>query len=110
KGPRAARPRPWPEKGDRRIAANGDELDLRSRLVELDPLTQRFVMEMRATEERGGELLRSDERLLAMTLYFTPEVVLMLERAGFADVQVRAGYEDRPAMSVDDFVVFVARK
>ena len=45
-----------------------------------------------------------------MTLYFTPELVLMLEGAGFVDVEVRGGYRDDPPTRTDDFVVFVARK
>ena len=45
-----------------------------------------------------------------MTLYFTHEIVLMLERTGFVDIELRAGYEDRPPTSDDDFVVFIAKK
>ena len=45
-----------------------------------------------------------------MTLYFTHEIVLMLERAGFVDIRVEAGYTGAEPTSDDDFVVFVARK
>jgi hypothetical protein len=45
-----------------------------------------------------------------MTLYFTHEIALMLERTGFVDIELRAGYDDRPPTSDDDFVVFIARK
>ncbi len=45
-----------------------------------------------------------------MTLYFTHEIELMLASAGFVDVELRAGYEDRPPTADDDFVVFIARK
>jgi len=38
------------------------------------------------------------------------EVGLLLEQAGFVDVELRAGYEDRPPTGDDDFVVFLARK
>jgi len=45
-----------------------------------------------------------------MTLYFTHELELMLGRAGFVDVEVRAGYGDEPATANDGFVVFMAHK
>lgn len=34
----------------------------------------------------------------------------MLEKTGFVDVAVRAGYADRVPTSEDDFVVFIARR
>ncbi len=45
-----------------------------------------------------------------MTLYFAHELVLMLEGAGFVDVELRAGYGERPPTGDDEFVVFVATK
>jgi hypothetical protein len=36
--------------------------------------------------------------------------VLLLERAGFRDVELYAGYELRPPTSDDAFVVLVARR
>ena len=45
-----------------------------------------------------------------MTLYFKEELVLMLERAGFHDVEVRAGYTGAEPTGEDDFLVFSARK
>jgi hypothetical protein len=43
-------------------------------------------------------------------MYFTHEVALLLERAGFRDVELRAGYEERPPTADDAFVVFLARR
>ena len=34
----------------------------------------------------------------------------MLERAGFADVEVRGQYNDLPATPEDDFLVYVATR
>ena len=45
-----------------------------------------------------------------MTIYFTHEVALLLEQAGFVDLELRAGYRNEPPTSDDDFVVFVARR
>ena len=103
-------PRPWREQGDRRVAADGSELELRSRIVEVDPLAQRVTLEIRAFLWDEEELAAEEEHTLAMTLYFTHELVLMLEVAGFREIELRAGYEDRPPTGDDDFVVFIARK
>jgi hypothetical protein len=59
---------------------------------------------------RDGELVESGTHMLNLNLYFTHELVLLLERAGFDEVQVRAGYEDREPTAEDDFHVFLARK
>ena len=45
-----------------------------------------------------------------MTVYFTNEIVPMLERAGFASIDLHAGYSDVVPTADDDFVVFVAKK
>jgi SAM-dependent methyltransferase len=103
-------PRQYREEGDRRVTSDGSEIELRSRVLEVDPLAQRVVIRIRADLWNSDERVAEEEHTLAMTLYFTHEIVLMLERAGFVDIQLRAGYDDRPPTSDDDFVVFVAKK
>ena len=103
-------PRPWGEPGERRRGSDGAEYALSARLVALDPLEQQTMFEMRAWMWRDGELVAEEEHRLDMTLYFTREIVLMLELAGFVDIQLRAGYEDREPTAADDFVVFIAHK
>jgi len=106
---RTSLPTPW-RGGERRTAGDGAEFELRSRLVKLDPVAQRVTLEMHATMSRDGNVLAEERHVLEMTLYFTQELRLMLERAGFSDVQVRAGYSEQPPSGDDDFVVFSARK
>lgn len=103
-------PSPWRSGGDRRAGSDGAEYELRSRVVDLDPLSQHVVLEMKAAMWRDGELQHEEEHVLRMTMYFTNELLLMLEAAGFVDVELRAGYEDEPPTSDDEFVVFVAKK
>ncbi len=110
KGERGELPRPWRDAGDRRVAPDGTEYELWTRLVDVDPLSQCVTLEMRAAMRRGGELVAEEEHVLKMTLYFTHELLLMLERAGFSDVDLRAGYTDAPPTGDDDFVVFIAKK
>jgi SAM-dependent methyltransferase len=107
---RSTLPEAWPPPGERRRAANGDEIGLVGRLVDLDPLEQRMTLQMRASLWREGQLLDQEEHTFRATLYFRNEVLLMLAQAGFTDVEVRAGYSDAPATAADTTVVFVARK
>lgn len=104
------RPEREPEPSSRRRASDGLDYELRSRLVALDPLEQTCRYEMKASKWRGDELLAEEEHTLDLTLYFTHELLLLLEQAGFVDVELRAGYRDEPPTADDDFVVFVATK
>jgi SAM-dependent methyltransferase len=109
---RGALPKPWRElaDGDRRQGSDGAEYALRSRIVELDPLAQCVTLEMRADMWRDGEHVAAEEHILRMSLYFTHELVLLLELAGFTDVTLRGDYTDEEPDADTDFVVFSARK
>ncbi len=65
---------------------------------------------MHALQWRDGELVAEERRRLTSNLYFAGELVLMLERAGFADVQVRGQYNDLAPTPEDDFLVYVATR
>ena len=103
-------PRPWRDQGDRRTGSDGTEYELRSRLVAFDPLAQLETIEMKAAIWRDGERVVEEEHELRLTLYFTHEIVLMLEAAGFVEIELRAGYADEAPTGDDAFVVFIARK
>jgi hypothetical protein len=45
-----------------------------------------------------------------MSMYFTHELVSLLELAGFTDVTLRSDYTDDEPSPDTDFVVFIARK
>jgi hypothetical protein len=53
---------------------------------------------------------RAEGTGLSPSLSFRNELLLMLARVGFTDVEVRAGCSDAPATAVDTTMVFVARK
>ena len=109
---RATIPRPWnpPGEAERRRGSDGAEYALQSRVVDFDPLEQRMTYEMRAEMWRDGDLVCEEEHVLHINLYFKNELLLMLERAGFGDVNVYAGNSDRPPTPDDDFLVFEAKK
>jgi len=103
-------PEPWPEEGIRKRTASGDEIELRARLVDLDPMEQRQTLEMRAELWSEGRLVAQEERLLQENLYFRNEILLLLANAGFTDVSVRAGYNERKPTGDDTMLVFIARR
>ena len=103
-------PQPWPANGTRRQAANGDEYELRARIVDLDPLEQRLTLQMRAVLWRAGQRVAEEEHTLQENLYFRNEVLLLLAAAGFAEVTVQGGYTAAPATPEQTMLMFVARK
>jgi SAM-dependent methyltransferase len=108
-GHRGDIPRAWPAEGDRRRTADGDEIELFTRVMAFDPVAQRHVIEMRARLFRAGDLVREEHGTLSENLYFAQELLLLLSVAGFRGVTVEAAYTGRPATAEDSEVVFIAR-
>jgi SAM-dependent methyltransferase len=103
-------PEQWPEEGTRKQAVNGDEIELRARVIDLDPTEQRLTLEMRAELWRAGRREEQEEWLLQENMYFRKELLLLLENAGFGTISVRAGYSPEEATVDDTMLVFVAQK
>ena len=103
-------PEAWPGTGDRKRASNGDEIELRSRRIDLDPVEQVWTREIRATLWRDGEVVKEEVHAMRERAFFRNELLLLLAQAGFADVEVRGGYDDRQAKGDDLMLVFLARK
>jgi hypothetical protein len=104
-------PREWRdvERDQRRRAADGSELALRARTAELGD-DGHVVYQMRAWRWIDDELVAEEQHTLRLTEYTTDEVEAALHDAGFATVELRAGYEEREPTPDDAFVVFVARR
>jgi SAM-dependent methyltransferase len=94
---------------DRRRTGDGFEIELRTRTVDVDPLDQTAVLEIRAEKSRDGRLIAAEEHMLSMRMYFRDELLLMLERAGFDRVDVRGGYADEQPTADHEFLVYIAR-
>ena len=107
---RRALPEELPPPRDRRLASDGGEYTLRARVLDLDPLEQRVTLGMHAERWRDGELEAEEDRTLTINLYFRNELLLLLERAGFADVRIEGDHNDLPPTADDEFLVFVAKK
>lgn len=101
-------PRRW-SRPDRRQAADGTFLELSARHVAFDPLAQNRTSEIRIDHLNGDALIAREEYALTAQIYFLPELLLMLESAGFGDVEVHAGFEERPPRPWEDgYVTLIA--
>ena len=109
-GHRPGYPEPWPDEGDRRRAADGDEIELFSRVEEFDPLAQQVVLGMRALLWHDGSAVREELYRLRECVYFAQEIVSMLTEAGFRDVGIEGNYTGRPATGDDADVIFVGKR
>jgi hypothetical protein len=102
-------PGEYDERGWRR-ESDGTEYRLRMRTLDVDPLAQRLTMEMQASIRRGEEVVEDETLVLAMTLYTANHIELMLEVAGFEDIELRADWTDAEPTRDTPTVVLLARK
>jgi SAM-dependent methyltransferase len=104
-------PRNWSRKADRKTAADGTVLEMRSRQIAFDPLEQSYEAEISISHFEGEQLLGSETSRLMGSIYFKNEIVLMLEAAGFEAVSVKSGSDDRaPLAWTDEYLLFIAGK
>ena len=103
-------PEPWPPPGERRRAPDGTEYELSSRVLDADPLDQTLTLEIHAEKWRDGELDAEEKHVLLLRRYFRDELLLMLARAGFSEVDVRGDYTDDEPTADSEFLVYIARR
>ena len=106
----AGLPEPATAPQSRRRVSDGSELGLKVRVVELDPLEQTQILEICAERWREGAIEAEETHRLNVNLYFKNELVLMLERAGFVDIQVCGDHNDDAPTTDDAFLVFAAHR
>ncbi len=107
---RAELPEPWPEEGQSKIASDGAEYVSRFRTLEIDPLEQSYLRQVRLEKWVQGKLVANEEYTLRGYMFFRNEVELMLMLVGFQDIIVLGDYTDEPATADHRELVFVARK
>jgi SAM-dependent methyltransferase len=100
-------PEPWPDREPRRVS-DGSELLLRTRVTAVDPLDQTLSYDMWA--QRLRQVVEEERHTLTERMYFRDELVLLLERAGFGEVEVRGGYDDADPRPDHEFLVYIGQK
>lgn len=103
-------PEPWPPPGERQCTAEGNEYELRARAVDVDPLDQTLTLEIHAEKWSDDRLAAQEKHQITIRSYFRDELLLMLDRAGFADVEVRGDHTDEQATAEHEVLVYIARK
>lgn len=101
--PQPARPEPPAE---RLQGSDGAEYSLRGRIVEVDREARRVTRAIQAWQWRDGELVAEEEHFLTESAYERAELAVLLEHAGFAEVEVRDG----ASAWGHDMSVFLARR
>lgn len=107
---RHANPSPWSDPGQRESLPDGTELETSTRTVEMDPLENVATRQIRCRLWKDG--LMVDEEIYTQKVgdFSKNELVFMLERAGFRDIQVKGSYCDDPATADDPVILFLASK
>lgn len=91
---------------ERLRGSDGAEYSLHTRVADVDPAARRVTRAIQAWQWRDGELVAEEEHLLTESSYEQDELVALLERAGFAEVEVRSG----ASAWGHDMLVFLARR
>jgi SAM-dependent methyltransferase len=103
-------PDEWPLSTERKLLGDGTELEIAARTVSVDPLEETQTRQLRARLWRNGELLEEQVHTQRYEEYGKNELVLVLERAGFSEIQIFGDYSDEPATADHKELIFVAQK
>lgn len=87
----------------------GDVEVVRFTSVSRDHPTQLMRLSMRYERRRGGEVIGSDVVEFRMRYFFRYELEHLLARAGFDEVRIFGGFDERPYDYVSGEMVVVAR-
>ncbi|MFN8468904.1 MAG: class I SAM-dependent methyltransferase [Caldilineaceae bacterium] len=103
-------PDEWPPSTERSLLADGTELELAARTVAVDPLEESQIRQLRARLWRNGELLEEQIHTQRYEEYGKNELLLVLEQAGFSDIQLFGDFSDEPATANHNELIFIAKK
>ena len=88
----------------------GDELELRTRRVAVDPDSRVMTQQIQARLWRGEDVIQEEEHTLTMGLFSTEELLGMLRQTGFRQVDVTDGYVGGIGGGDQPVAVYVARR
>lgn len=108
---RRSLPTDWFEpNAERLLMSDGDYLENTVRIISQDALNGTAVKQIRFRVWRGDEMIKEEIQTLESEGYLKDELLLMLEIAGFDDVEIFGDYTDEPATMDHKNLVFVAKK
>ncbi len=107
---RHALPQEWPESSERKRLSDGTELEMTARTVVMDPLEDVATRQIRGRLWQDGKMIKEEIHTQIVGDYSKNELVLMLEKAGFHEIQVNGDYSDEPATADHENLIFIAKK
>jgi hypothetical protein len=78
--------------------------------VSVDPLAESQTRQMRARLWRNGTLVEEQIHTQRYEEYGQNELLLVLEQAGFIDIQIVGDYSDEPATADHQTLISMAKK
>jgi SAM-dependent methyltransferase len=103
-------PQDWPTADERLPLTDGTEIELTTRTIMTDPFENVAARQIRVRLWRRDEVLQEEIHTQRLDDYTKNELVLMLERAGFNDIQIFGDFSDEQANADHYNLVFVCRK
>lgn len=103
-------PRPWPDEGKEYVDEDGTVYISKIRWLEVDPLAQFLLREIRVEKWQDDKLVAEEEHLLTGRYYFVNEFDWMLRLAGFDDIILHGDYEEQQATAEHHELTFIARR
>jgi SAM-dependent methyltransferase len=102
-------PEPWQGR-DAKTASDGSQRRQYFRMLSIDPLEQNYTRQVRLEKWVAGECTVTEEYTLRGSVYLKPEVLLMLQVAGFREIAITGDYTGEPATERHEQIVFRAVK
>lgn len=107
---RLAKDDSWNPMWDNELPDGGGTVSQSMRLVRLDRVEQLMTAQRRYQLFKDGKLIQEEIFDSSERWYYKHEVVLMLEKFGFHDIQVKGNWTDEDFAEPHDSIVFIARK
>jgi SAM-dependent methyltransferase len=77
--------------------------------VSMDALEQTMVEKRRYSLHVGGKVVRTEEHILKMRWFHKWELVMMLEKTGFQDIQLYSDYKEQSPTTESKVIIYSAR-
>jgi hypothetical protein len=107
---RLAQDKNWNAMWDDELPDGGGTVSQSMKLIQLDRVEQLLIAKRRYQLFKDGELVQEEVFDSNERWYFKYEVIMMLEKFGFRDIQVKDGWSDDDFAERHDSVVYMARK
>jgi SAM-dependent methyltransferase len=100
----------WPEPGEPQLMSDGDVMEETFRVVFQDPYTGISERQIRFRVLRGDQIIQEEVQTIRSEFYTRDELLLLLELAGFKEVDIQGDYRPEAATMDSLNLLFLAKK